>query len=108
MSIFSKFKMPTVNEGINRARTEENAALVDVRDKESYKAGHIAGSVNIPFGKPELILTRIPDKTKTLFLVGTYEFKPGTMAKKFKKLGYKNVIPSGYFEEHRSHILDKS
>ncbi len=100
MGLFKK-KM-TVNMAINKVRTSENAYLIDCREKEKFKEGHVSGAVNCPIDKitEERICRRFPDKTSHFYIVGSYTQKPGSAMRKFKRLGYKNVEDGGYMEEH--------
>ena len=95
MSIFKK-KL-TVNEAINKAHTSENAMLIDCRTKDEFNHGHVAGAVNIPLNKitEDRILRRFPDKETSLYIIGSYNFRPEKAVKAFKKLGYKNAILRG-------------
>ena len=98
MGLFSK-KL-TVNEAINAAHTSENAMLIDCRSKEDFNHGHVAGAVSIPLEKitEDRITRRIPDKT--LYIIGSYNFKPEKAVRILKKMGYKNSIFGGNMEEH--------
>ena len=100
MSIFKK-KL-TVNEAINKAHTSENAMLIDCRQKDKYKQEHNADAVNIPFFFffENRNLRRFPDKETSLYIIGSYNFRPEKAVKAFKKLGYKNAIFGGNMEEH--------
>ena len=106
MSIFSK-KL-TVNQAINAAHTTSNAMLIDCRAKEEYTHGHVARTTNIPLDKmtEDRITRRIPDKEKSLYIIGSYASKSEVAVKKLKKMGYKNAIFGGYMEEHHG-ILTK-
>ncbi len=106
MSIFRNHNMLTVNEGINRSRTDKNAVMIDIRSKEEYGRGYVAGTINIPMDKLELAQTRIRDKNTVIYIMGSYENNPKKAARKLKKYGFKNVVPSGVFEEHHG-ILKK-
>lgn len=101
MGLFKKTL--TVNQATNLAHTTENAELIDCRLKEDYVHGHVSGSTNIPIDKitAERILRRIPDTERKLYIIGSYSCKPDVAAKKFKKLGYKNVIACGCMEDHK-------
>ena len=92
----------TVNKAINKCRTSDNAYLIDCREKDEYKNGHISGAINCPIDKitEENILRRFQDKTSQFYIVGSYAHRPGEAVKKFKKLGYKNAQLGGYMEEH--------
>lgn len=98
MSFFEK--QLTVNEGINRSRTESNAYLIDIRSKEDFKSGHVKGAINIPLNRLDLIENRIQDKNAHLYLVGSYSSRPQKAKKALKKMGYKNITLSGCMEEH--------
>lgn len=100
MGIFGFQKNLTVNEGINRSRTEKNAKLIDIRPQDEYKKGHVSGSINVPLGNIQLIKQRVPSKETTLYVVGGYQALPRKGVKALKQMGYKNAIPSGYMEDH--------
>ena len=102
MGLFKK--MITVNEGINKCRNDKNAELVDIRPKDEYKKGHVPGSINIPLANIEMIQRRIPSKEKTLYIIGSYKALHRTAVKTLKKMGYQNVIESGYMEEHHGFL----
>lgn len=98
-------KMLTVNEGINRTRTEKNSFLIDVRTKEKYKKGHVAGSINIPIERVNMLENRVRDKSATLYVVGDADERPRKAAHAIKKLGYRNVVPSGFMEDHVGQLV---
>lgn len=100
MGIFKNHNMLTVNEGINKARTEKNAVLLDVRNRGNYKKGHIAGAINVPMDKLEQIRTRIPSTDTRIYVIGDYNNNPKKAVRELKKLGYGNAVPSGNMEEH--------
>ncbi|MCI6757205.1 MAG: rhodanese-like domain-containing protein [Lachnospiraceae bacterium] len=93
-------KTLTVNECINRSRTEQNAVLVDVRPHDLYRAGYIAGSINVPLEKPELLLGRVPDKETTVYVIGSVYHQPKKGVKAFRKLGYRHCVTGGIMEDH--------
>ncbi len=83
MGLFSrKNKEITVNECINR------------------RESHIAGSINIPLDSIERITSRIPDKDKQIFVIGSYASAPIKAVKAIRKLGYKKVFRGGCVEDH--------
>ena len=93
-------KALTVNEAINQSRTRDNAVLVDIRSRVAYREGYVAGSINIPLDKAELITKRIPDRETTVYVIGSTASEPAKGVKAFKKLGYKNVVQGGCMEDH--------
>lgn len=61
-------------EGVSSDKVDDflniGAAALDIRDSEEHKAGHIAGSINISRGKPEMLVeSEIPDLATTLFVL---------------------------------------
>lgn len=100
MGLFKK-KL-TVNEAVNKARTTENAYLIDCRTKSEYKSGHVSGAISWPADTmtEERTLRRFQDKAAQLYIVGSYTHKPEAAVKKFKKMGYKNAEAGGVMEEH--------
>lgn len=49
----------TVEEA-NRRTTQENAAILDVRESEEWRAGHTPGAIHIPLGELEQRLSELP------------------------------------------------
>lgn len=49
----------TVEEA-KRRTTEENAAILDVREPEEWRAAHIPGAIHIPLGELERRLSELP------------------------------------------------
>lgn len=90
----------TVNEAINQSRTKDNAVLVDIRSKAAYREGYVAGSINVPLDKAELVTKRIPDRETTIYVIGSSASEPAKGVRAFRKLGYKNVVQGGFMEDH--------
>ena len=69
MGLFKK-KL-TVNEAVNKARTTENAYLIDCRTKPEYKSGHVSGAISWPADTmtEERTLRRFQDKSAELYIV---------------------------------------
>lgn len=98
-------KIDSVNEGINLARSTKDAVLLDVRTKEEFRRGHIAGSVNIPVDKIAMIERRIPNKEAPLYITGNEGSKPMKAAKAVKKMGYKHITTIGMMEDHHGLLV---
>ena len=99
MGLFGSKEL-TVNEGINHARTEVGAILLDIRSKEDFQTRHVKGAINIPLDRMDLIERRIPNKEAHLYIVGSVNNRPKKAIKPLKKLGYNNTTPCGLMEEH--------
>lgn len=93
-------KQISVNEAINRSRTEKDAVLVDVRPIADFKKNHVKGSVNVPLERFDLLKNRIPNKEAHLYIIGSYYSDPKKAKRPLKKAGYNNVTLGGFFEDH--------
>lgn len=74
-----------------RLINQQDAQLIDVRDKAEFKSGHISGSKNIPLTSladkdPEL------DKSKPIIVICKMGQRAQTGAMALKKHGYQNVL----------------
>ncbi|KTD73936.1 rhodanese-like domain-containing protein [Legionella tucsonensis] len=72
----------------------ENAVVIDLRDKEVFKQGHIIDSINV---KSEDFEQQKMDKYKNvpLILISTRVFEAQTIASKIRTQGYQPHILSG-------------
>lgn len=104
MNLFHRTRKLTVNESINEARQADPgmAVLVDVREKSLYRLGHVAGAVNIPLGDitKERVSGRLRNPDAVIYVIGSYDSKPRDAIRKFRKLGYDNLVDGGMMEEH--------
>ena len=72
----------------------DNAAVIDIRDKESFKNGHIIDSVNAsPDDFEQAKMNKY--KNKTIILVCAKGVQSQTVAAKIRTLGYQPVILGG-------------
>lgn len=100
MGIFSRTKEITLNQAINITRTTEGTALVDIRDKETFKKDHVPGAVNVPLDNISTVHNRIPDKETTIYVYGDYQTRPSKSIKLFRKEGYTHLVRAGCIEDH--------
>ncbi len=72
---------------------KEKAVILDVRDSEEYKAGHIPGAINISRGKLEFIVwDRITDKDAKIYVYCLTAARSALATKTLNDLGYKNAV----------------
>lgn len=76
---------------VTRLINQENAQLVDVRDKAEFKTGYITGSVNIPMGELALKAPTL-DKARPIVVVCKLGQRAQTAAALLKQQGYSNVV----------------
>ncbi|MCX8117172.1 MAG: rhodanese-like domain-containing protein [Desulfobacterota bacterium] len=80
---------------------QEKAFILDVRDPEEYKAGHLPGAINVSRGKLEFtIWDRIPDKEAKIYVYCLTAARSALATKTLNELGYKNaVLMDAHFED---------
>lgn len=66
--------------------------LIDVREQDEYRKGHIPGAVFIPRGILEMTVEEnLPDKTKQIVAHCMAGGRSAMAAQSLKKMGYENV-----------------
>jgi rhodanese-related sulfurtransferase len=74
------------------ARRSAGARLIDVREDDEYRAGHLPGAEHIGKGVIERdIVAKVPDKAAELILYCGGGFRSALAADAIGKMGYKNV-----------------
>jgi rhodanese-related sulfurtransferase len=89
---------------------DKEHVFVDVRDPESFKAGHVPGAINVPAAAMPDMLERLPkDKTLVLYCYNIVCYAAPTAALYLAKKGYKVMELVGGFEEYknRDHPVEK-
>ena len=81
-----------INEGMRIYKRTPGAVLVDVRDAEEFRTGHIAGAVNIPL--KDLAKTELPKNTP-LFVYCLTGMRSRRGVTILKKSGFTNVRDIG-------------
>ncbi len=72
-----------------RLMNQENAISLDIRDRNSFTKGHIAGSINIPLANLDTRITELSKhKDKTILVVCNTGTSAGAALAKLKKAGF--------------------
>jgi len=67
--------------------------LLDVREKDEYREGHLGGAISLPRGFLEIRVEQaVPDKTKPIIAYCAGGTRSLLAAKQLKDMGYQNVI----------------
>lgn len=74
---------------------QEDVVIIDVREEDEYKQGHIKNAVLIPLNTIDENNPQLPDKNQTLLIYCRSGNRSAKAAKKFIKLGYQNVYDFG-------------
>src|SRR3954469_17111366 len=85
-------KEVSLDELKRRLETKEPFTLLDVREKEEYRAGFIPGAVSVPRGFLEQnVESRVPDKNAKVVTYCAGGTRSALAAKTLAELGYTNV-----------------
>lgn len=89
----------TIDEVKERLERGEACAVLDVREREEYREGHIAGAIPLPRGFLEMrVEETLPDKTQPVIAYCAGGVRSLIAARTMKELGYENVssMAGGY------------
>jgi molybdopterin/thiamine biosynthesis adenylyltransferase/rhodanese-related sulfurtransferase len=91
-SVRKDTKEVSLDELKRRLDAKEPYTLLDVREKEEYRAGYIPGAISIPRGFLEIqVEGRIPDKATKIVAYCAGGTRSALAAKTLAELGYTNV-----------------
>ncbi len=102
MSFFRK--RADINTSIAEYQTCENAVLIDVREVNEYRTGHIPGAVNIPLSQIESAKDVLSDKDLTLYIYCLSGARSARAAGILQKMGYKNVKNIGGINSYKGSV----
>ena len=91
------FKTLSMAEGLEMAKENPEAVIVDVRRDDEYKAGHIPGALLLTLEKitKESAAKVLPDKSQMIFIYCRSGRRSKIAANKLLDLGYTNLIEFG-------------
>ena len=91
------FKMVSMAEGIEIAKKNPDAIIVDVRRDDEYKAGHIPGAILLTMETitPETAAIVLPDKNQMILIYCRSGRRSKIAAQNLLDLGYTNLIEFG-------------
>ncbi|HEY8073061.1 MAG TPA: molybdopterin-synthase adenylyltransferase MoeB [Labilithrix sp.] len=91
-SVRKATKEVSLDELKRRLEAKEPMTLLDVREKEEYRAGYIPGAISLPRGFLEIqVEGRIPDKSTKIVAYCAGGTRSALAAKTLQELGYTNV-----------------
>ena len=96
------FKTLSMAEGIEMAKGNPKAVIVDVRRDDEYKAGHIPGALLLTLEKitKESAAKVLPDKSQMIFIYCRSGRRSKIAANKLLELGYTNLIEFGGIRDY--------
>ena len=104
MSLFGLLKRPDINAGVETARAEKGAVILDVRTRQEYMQERIPGSVNIPLDKLGKISEKIPDKSTPVFVHCLSGARSRQAVSGLKSMGYTAVTDLGGIHHYHGTI----
>ena len=91
-SVRKQTKEVSLDELKRRLDAKEPYTLLDVREKEEYRAGYIPGAISLPRGFLEIqVESRLPDKKAKIVAYCAGGTRSALAAKTLAELGYENV-----------------
>jgi len=83
----------SIDEVKNRIERGENWTLLDVREREEYREGHLAGAFSLPRGFLEIrVEETVPDKSAPVIAYCAGGVRSLIAARTMKEMGYENVV----------------
>ena len=95
------FNRTNINDAVEEWRNTVDAVLIDVREVDEFRAGHIPGAINVPFSGIDTI--SVP-KDKQIFVYCLRGTRSSQAARKMKKMGYTKVKSIGGIMEYKGRI----
>ncbi|MCR5161240.1 MAG: rhodanese-like domain-containing protein [Lachnospiraceae bacterium] len=103
MSLFHVFGKRTndINAVVENLKNEPSAKLIDVRDPDEYRTGHIPGSVNIPISRLADFARAAEDKSVPVYTYCLTGMRSGRACAMLRKLGFENVTNAGGIQSYK-------
>ena len=86
------FRRTNINDAVEECRNTPGAVLMDVREADEFRSGHIPGAINAPLSTIEQVT--LP-KDKPLFVYCLRGTRSRRAVNRLKRMGYQNVQSIG-------------
>lgn len=104
MGIFDVFRKTDINSEVENLKGVEGAVLLDVRNEDEFREGHIPESINIPLGDIANIEQKIGDHTTPVYVYCLRGSRSAKAVSKMKEMGYTNVKSIGGIASYKGRI----
>lgn len=91
MGFFDLFKQPDINQGVKDYRADAGAVLLDVREVQEYRQGHIPESKSIPVQELNRLATVADNKNVPLYVYCYSGSRSRQAVSILQRMGYTNV-----------------
>ena len=100
------YKMVSMEEGLEIAKNNPDAIIVDVRRDDEYKAGHIPGAVLLTMETitAETAAKVLPDKNQMILIYCRSGRRSKIAAQNLLDLGYTNLIEFGGILDYKGKV----
>lgn len=100
------YKMVSIAEGLEIAKNNPDAIIVDVRHDDEYKAGHIPGAVLLTMETitADTAAKVLPDKTQMILIYCRSGRRSKIAAQNLLDLGYTNLIEFGGILDYKGKV----
>ena len=98
------FRRKDINRRIEEVRDKNHAVLIDVRDADEFRRGHIPGAINIPADSIDSIGRKVKDKDAPIYSYCLSGARSGRAAAALKAMGYTNVTNIGGINRYKGDI----
>ena len=99
------FKRPDFDELLKEYEADDKAVLVDVREKDEYKQGHVPNSINIPLSEIQSFNSHITDKDTNIFLYCLSGARSNQAYNYLKAQGYNKVTNLGGINAYHGQVV---
>lgn len=91
MGLFDFLKMPDINAGVKEFEENKDAVLIDVREVDEFKQGHIGKAVNVPLSTLNKVTNVVKDKNTPLYVYCLSGSRSSQAVAMMKGMGYTNA-----------------
>jgi len=98
------FRRKDINRRIEELRDKNHAVLIDVRDADEFRRGHIPGAINIPADSIDSIGRKVKDKDAPIYSYCLSGARSGRAAAALKAMGYTNVTNIGGINRYKGDL----
>ncbi len=95
MSFLDFLRGSNINEGVENYKATQGAFLIDVREDDEFRGGHIPGSKNVPLSRIGSIKNVVKDTAAPVFVYCLSGARSSQAAGYLKRIGYESVTNIG-------------
>ena len=99
------FRRTNINDAVEECRNITGAVLVDVREADEFRAGHIPGAINAPLSAIEQVTF---PKDKPLFIYCLRGTRSRRAVNRLKRMGYQNAKSIGGIVSYKGQVEKES